>query len=238
MIGFMLRPMSQSSAQTSKPRWRTALVQGGAVAVLLLLASPFVLHAWRLGLRGLTEDLSGVSRAFEPEAWLSTPAIYAHMAGGAVVTALAPLQLLPSLRRRAPALHRWSGRLIAALAAVTAICGLAFIALRGTIGGPAMDAGFGLYGVLMLLAAAGTVRHALARDFVRHQEWALRLFVLAIGSWLYRLHYGLWHLATGGAASAPDFSGAFDRVQLVAFYAPYLLALEAWFALRRRRARL
>jgi hypothetical protein len=60
------------------------------------------------------------------------------------------------------------------------------------------------------------------------------MVVLALSSWLYRVHYGLWFLVTGGLGSEPDFSGLFDRVQVFAFYLPYLLALEIW--LRRTRA--
>jgi hypothetical protein len=60
--------------------------------------------------------------------------------------------------------------------------------------------------------------------------------VLAIGSWLYRMHYTLWYMTTGGLGSERDFSGPFDQIQLFAFYLPYLAALELWFRLRDRRA--
>ena len=59
-----------------------------------------------------------------------------------------------------------------------------------------------------------------------------RLFVLVLGSWLYRVHYGLWYLATDGLASTPEFTGTFDRVQNVAFYLPYLVLLEIWLRTR------
>lgn len=52
---------------------------------------------------------------------------------------------------------------VAALGA--AVGGLVFIFGRGTIGGPVMSVGFGLYGVLVIvaLAAAQTMRHACAK---------------------------------------------------------------------------
>ncbi|MEO0910923.1 MAG: DUF2306 domain-containing protein, partial [Pseudomonadota bacterium] len=65
-----------------------------------------------------------------------------------------------------------------------------------------------------------------------HREWALRLVVLALGSWLYRVHYGIWYLLTDGMYSEPDFSGAFDIIQTFAFYLPYLLLLEIWMRSR------
>lgn len=217
-----------SAAGTAR-RWGGAQwAQGGALALLLLLALPFALYSAEFGLRGFARDLSGETYLYRAGAWASNAALFAHMLGGAAITMLAPLQLIGPIRRRAPRLHRALGWAVAPAAIVTALGGLAFIALRGTIGGPHMDAGFALYGGLTLLAGAQTLRCALARDFEAHRRWGLRLIALALGSRLYRLHYGLWHLATGGLWSAPDFSGAFDKVQLVGFYLPYLAALELW----------
>ncbi len=200
----------------------------------VVLALPFVLHASSFGLRGLTTDLSVQSHLFSPGHPAATTAIFAHMLAGALITLLAPLQLLAPLRARFPAIHRWSGYTLFAGAIVAGLGGLAYIALRHTIGGPMMDFAFAGYGVCLLIAALQTVRLARARNFERHQEWGLRLFVLAIGSWLYRLQYQLWYLATGGLWMEPNFSGPFDQFQLFAFYVPYLIGLEIWFRLRRR----
>ena len=70
-----------------------------------------------------------------------------------------------------------------------------------------MDIGFGLYGALMVLAAIQTFRYARARSLSRHRTWALRLFALAIGSWLYRMDYGFWLLLGGGRATPMIFTG-------------------------------
>ena len=77
------------------------------------------------------------------------------------------------------------------------------------------------------------MRYARARNFQRHREWALRLFVLALGSWLFRVHYGLWFALTDGLGSTPDLTGPFDRIQVFAFFLPYLVWLE-WY-LRRKQ---
>ena len=89
-----------------------------------------------------------------------------------------------------------------------------------------MDVGFGLYGVLTAAAAVETYRHARARRLDNHRAWAMRLFALAIGSWLYRMEYG--HLK--------DFSGPFDQLMAFFFYVPNLLVVEA--LLRAPRASL
>jgi hypothetical protein len=207
-----------------------------AVVGVLVLALPFTLHALGLGWAGLLRDLWPDSR-FDPPGTPLSAAIFAHMLAGALITVLAPVQLLTGAHAPAPRLHRWTGRLLVAAALVTALGGLAWIAGQGTVGGPPMSAGFALYGALMALAAGQTLRFARARAWARHRAWALRLVVLALASWLYRVHYTLWYLATGGAASNADFTGAFDRVQVLAFFLPYLLALEMWLRRARRRAR-
>lgn len=228
--------MTALSQPPALPKARPRRWTGWAGVVLLLglvlLMSPFVRHAFVFGWNGLTTDLSGQERLYRLDAMASNGAIFVHMIGGAALTLMAPLQLIAPLRARLPGLHRWSGRGLVILGAITAVGGLAYIALRGTIGGWVMDLGFGLYGALVLVASAQVIRHARAGDRHAHRAWGLRFFWLAIGSWIYRVHYGLWYLATDGAGSAPDFSGMFDLVQTFAFYLPYLLLLEVY--LRRK----
>ena len=206
------------------------------VPILLLslafVAFPFARHAWEQGIDGLGGNVSRENRFFDPDAWFSSAALFFHMLTGGLLTAAVPLQLLPVVRRRFPALHRAAGYVLTSAALFAALGGLSYIAVRGTIGGPLMSFAFSLYGLLTLTAALQTVRFARERAYARHRRWALRLFVLAMGSWLYRVHYGFWFAATGGLASNDDFTGLFDQVTLFAFYLPYLVILEA--ILRRR----
>ena len=90
-----------------------------------------------------------------------------------------------------------------------------------------MDAGFGLYGVLMAATAVQTVRHARAGRLRRHRVWGLRLFALAVGSWLYRMEYGFWVLLFDGAGHTDTFTGPFDQVMAFFFYLPNLAVVEA-----------
>lgn len=120
----------------------------------------------------------------------------------------------------------------AALAA--GVGGLVFIAAKGTIGGRVADLDFGLYGVLMVLAAAQAWRHGYARRLEAHRAWALRLFALAIGSWLHHVDYGIWMLLTGGPGRRQGFTGPFDQVMAFFFSLPNLLVAE--LCLRARRS--
>jgi uncharacterized membrane protein len=156
----------------------------------------------------------------------ATVSIGAHFATGALLLLLAPLQLLGIVRERWPALHRWLGRVTVVAAALTGLAGLGFIVAQGTIGGAPMNVGFGLYGLLMTLAAVQTARFARARELERHRRWALRLYALIIGSWLYRMEYGFLFALARGAGHSRTFDAAIDVVMSFFFYVPNLLLVE------------
>lgn len=99
--------------------------------------------------------------------------------------------------------------------------------MKGTIGGTVMNIGFSLYGVLMLVAAIETYRHAVAGRMDKHRAWALCLYALAIGSWLYRMGYGFWLLLADGLGHTQTFHGPFHRVMTFFPYIPNLLVAEA-----------
>lgn len=170
---------------------------------------------------------------YAPHTPLALAAMSAHLATGSVILLLGPIQLMTAVRARWPWFHRWCGRIYVVTAGVAGIGGLGFIALRGTIGGARMNAGFGLYGFLMMLAAFETYRHARNRHFDVHRAWAIRLFALAIGSWLYRMDYGFWLIAAHGLGHRHDFHGPFDVVMAFFFYLPNLLLAEIFIRARQ-----
>jgi hypothetical protein len=169
---------------------------------------------------------------FVPGARIGTAGIAAHFAAGGLILLLGPIQLVGRIRRAAPAFHRWTGRLYVLAGFTAGLGGLAFILANGPIGGPAMAIGFGSYGALMVIASVQTYRHARARRLDRHRAWAIRLFALAIGSWLYRMDYGFWFLAAGGAGHTADYRGWFDYAMDVGFYLPNLVVAEAFIRAR------
>lgn len=169
------------------------------------------------------ESLPMLYEAHTPAA---TAGIALHFAAGGIVLALGSIQFISSLRTRHPRVHRWLGRVYVLAAFSTGIGGLIFIAVKGTIGGTMMNIGFGLYGVLTVLAAVMAYLHARARRLELHRAWAMRLFALAIGSWLYRMDYGFWFLLADGAGHQKNFSGPFDVVMNFFFYIPNLILVE------------
>lgn len=156
----------------------------------------------------------------------ATSGIGVHFATGGIILLLGSIQLIEAIRVRYAAFHRWVGRVYVASCLLAAIGGLMFIIAKGTIGGLVMDTGFALYGLLMLVCGVETYRHARARRMEKHRAWAIRLYALAIGSWLYRMDYGFWLLLADGVGHNNQFEGVFDRVMSFFFYIPNLLVAE------------
>lgn len=163
---------------------------------------------------------------YDPNNALATIGIGIHFIAGAIILLLGSIQLITRIRQRYPVFHRWVGRLYVMASLFAAIGGLVFIFIKGTIGGSVMDVGFGLYGILMFIAAIGTIKYARQKQFEKHRAWALRLFALAIGSWLYRMDYGFWFSLADGIGHTKDFHGPFDQFMSFFFYLPNLIVAE------------
>lgn len=161
-----------------------------------------------------------------------------HFAAGGLILLLGGLQLIESIRANYPRLHHWTGRFYIFVSLVAALGGLSFIAIRGTVGGLVMDIGFTGYGVLMFVAAVQTVRYAMKRELMAHQAWAWRLYALAIGSWLYRMDYGLWLILTDWIGHTQQFDGWFDNFMSFFFYLPNLLIVELMIRARDQASNL
>lgn len=166
----------------------------------------------------------------------ATAGIGLHFAAGAIILVLGSIQLIESIRTKYPVFHRWIGRIYVSSSLLTAIGGLIFIIVKGTIGGLVMNIGFFLYGLLMLIAGVKTYRNAAAGRINKHRAWALRLYALAIGSWLYRMDYGFWLQLTNGFGHLHNFEGPFDRVMSFFFFIPNLLVAEIFIRARNLKS--
>ncbi len=80
----------------------------------------------------------------------------------------------------------------------------------------------------MLAAGVLTPFHAMRGAFEHHRAWAIRLFALAIASWLYRIEYGLILTLNDYRGHTDDFRGWFDYLMAFGFYVPNLLIAEAF----------
>jgi hypothetical protein len=228
---------------------RPADLSGGALkasAIALVVATwissaifgAYIFAAYGGALRdGALERWNDVlPQLYRPTSPLAAIGIGIHFATGAILLLLGPIQLIGAVRRKAPAFHRWTGRIYVGAAFLAGAGGLTHILLKGTTGGMLMNVGFGIYGGLMVLSSVQAVRHAMARRIEQHRAWAIRLFALAVGSWLYRVEYGLWQGFMGEVGHTDAFDGWFDMIMIFFFYVPNLIIAELFIRARKDQA--
>lgn len=145
-----------------------------------------------------------------------------HVFVAAVVTFAGILQLVPTLRRRWPALHRWNGRLFLVTALVATLTGLYLEWFRGAHLNTASSISTTLNGVLILVFIALAWRYALARDFASHRRHALRAWLLVNGVWFLRIGIMFAGLALTPLGIEINYTGA---VFITVSYLSWLLPL-------------
>jgi len=147
-----------------------------------------------------------------------------HVLLAAFVTAAGVLQLLPVIRRKFPTFHRWNGRAYMAVAVFLAVGGILLVWVRGTRMNDWAALGTTLDGLLIIVTAAFTLRHALARRIDLHRRWAMRLYLVVNGVWFVRVAYMAWGIAAGGVGSHRTMDGPTDiLVPYLAFLVPLVL---------------
>ncbi len=232
-------PTTPTTPPPRHPKSTRALAwaSGAVLAVTWLSAAIFgayiLAHYVGAVARARLDDWnSELPRLYEPATILANLGVGVHFVAGGVLLLLGPLQLFARIRERTPAVHRFIGRVYVGAAIAAGSGGLTFIALKGTVGGAPMSIGFGGYGAAIVAAGAASLWNARARRFERHRAWSIRLFALAVGSWLYRMDYGFWQLFTHGLGHTATFDGPFDRFMDFFFYLPNLAVAELFIRAR------
>jgi hypothetical protein len=167
-----------------------------------------------------------LAHGYEAGATMGNAALAGHILFATVISIAGALQLIPGVRNRFPAFHRWNGRLFVLAAFTQASTGI-YLTLSGRrLVGDVTQHAVSVLGALLIMVCAGlALRYAMARDFTTHRRWALRLFLVASASWFFRLGFFLTLALFGPVGFDPTtFSGP-----LLTFwtFAQYLLPLGA-----------
>ncbi|WP_374524962.1 DUF2306 domain-containing protein [Sphingopyxis sp.] len=208
-----------ASFTPARPARRTDWLGRAAAFCFLSIAAGQLLFTAFILLFYYPSSLSG-----DFAAWNSKPLIKGFVAGdtggnlffavhvlmAAVITFGGLVQLVPAIRNRWPAVHRWNGRLYLLSAAMLALGGLWLTWGRGTWMNLTGAVGISLDALLILAFAMLAFRSARARRFAEHRRWALRLFAVASAVWFMRVGYMAWGIATGGAGIGQAMDGPFD----------------------------
>lgn len=171
---------------------------------------------------------------------IGNAALAIHLIIAFVVTIGGTLQLVPQIRRRAPAFHRWNGRLYILMAFITSIAALYMVWTRDTFGPDSLELSVSLNALLIMAFAAMTLRFAMARRFDVHHRWALRTFMVMSGVWFLRVMYACIGVVTQGKmlpGIENDMSGPADLVISCASFLLPLAVLEIYFWAGRSRER-
>lgn len=202
------RPGRRASGRTRKAAWIATTLLSVGVA---LVSYRYVLHV------GPVPANIAANRFVRP--W-----IVLHAGGAATALLLGPLQLLPQIRRRRPALHRWLGRAYVAGCAAGSLGGI--ILAAGTSAGPVAAAGFATLDLCWVVTTTlGTVAAVTGRH-AAHRRWMIRSIALTLGAVTLRLYVPLSQLL------GIDFLVAYRAISWLAWVPNALLA-----ELHLRRAR-
>ena len=159
----------------------------------------------------------------------------AHLLLAAVIMLGGALQLLPQVRRHAPRVHRWNGRIYLASAVLAALSGLYMLWWRGAVGDLPQHLGTSLNAVLVLVFAGLALKRVLQGDIAAHGRWALRLFLAVSGVWFFRVGLMCWLALNGGPAGFDPETFTGPALSILAF-AQYLLPLAVLEGYLRCRA--
>lgn len=163
-------------------------------------------------------------------------ALAVHLLVAAIVTIGGPLQLLPRMRALFPAFHRWNGRVYGLTVITGSLTGLYLLWTRPHGDGVLQHMGISINALLIVVAAAVSVWHAMAGRLADHRRWALRLFLLVSGSWFFRVELMFWIAANGGPVGfdPKTFTGpALTALGFLQYLLPLAL-LELYFMARER----
>lgn len=180
------------------------------------------------------ELISGIPIA-TANVWIANIGIGMHFIMGMILVLAWPILFSARIRARHAAVHRWTGRVYVTAGFLAGAGGLSYIFTHGAFT-PSASVAFAIWGVLMMACAVMAYVYARARRFDRHRAWAIRLFALVLGSWLFDVEYELWRELTGGMGYGADgISGPVFYAILYLFFVPNLLVAEFFIRNKHKR---
>jgi hypothetical protein len=165
--------------------------------------------------------------------WKGNLVVGMHVLLAAVLVIGGPLQLMPQIRSYFPRFHRWLGRTYVMTAIFVSLGGLIMIWTREGVGIDSRRVSISIQAIYIIGFALMAIRYARARQFGKHRNWALRLFMVVSGVWFFRVLLMFWLMVNGGPVGfdPKTFTGPFLTALSIFSYAiPIsLIILEMYF---------
>jgi uncharacterized membrane protein len=164
-------------------------------------------------------------------------ALMTHVLIAVLIMTAGALQIVPALRRRLPALHRWTGRGYMLSVILSSFAGLYLVWTRGAASRLSQHIAISLNAVIIVVCAILAWRAARVRDFARHRRWALRTYLAASGVFFFRLGVFFWLVVNQGPVGfdPETFSGPFLTALAFSVYVFVpLTVLQGYFIAQER----
>jgi hypothetical protein len=162
-------------------------------------------------------------------------ALFSHVIPAALLSVGGIIQLLPIVRRKFPAVHRWNGRMFLTLGFFGALSGLYLTWIRGARLSDIGSLGITLNGILIIVAVVFAWRFAKAKQFDSHMRWAIHAFILINGVWFFRLYLMAWYVANQGPnGNTAAIDGPMDIFLSYACYGIPMIIAECVFWAKRQ----
>lgn len=216
-------------------RWAGRAFYLAALVGLVVFGIYIVLRASGATFKNFDQwkDLVSGAPMHTPAEWIASVGIGMHYFMGTVLVLAWPILFSSKIRVRHRAVHRWTGRVYVTAGFFAGVGGLSFILAHHT--GTAPHTAFAIWGSVMMLSAVMAFVHARAKRFDAHRAWAIRLFAMVLGSWIFDLEYRAWEDLTGGIGMGKDGAGAFDYAINYLFFVPNLLVAEFFIRNQHKR---
>ncbi|HTB91691.1 MAG TPA: DUF2306 domain-containing protein [Candidatus Sulfotelmatobacter sp.] len=221
------------TALKAAARFWFAVALAGQFAFAFSIALFYGLTAMRGNFQAWNKILAN---GYEAGATMGNAALAGHILFATVISIAGAFQLIPRIRNRFPVFHRWNGRLFVLAAFTQSITGVYLTVSGRRLVGDVTQHVLSIFGaILIMFCAAVAVRYAMVRDFATHRRWALRLFLVASGSWFFRLGFFLTLVVFGPIGfDQTTFTGPLLTFWTLAQYLLPLGALELYFLAQDR----
>lgn len=230
--GFTSLPQAQRLLQRAATSWFVVAVAGQLIFSLYIT----LVYGGAL-LAGDTARWNHVMpRGYVPGDSVGNAALMTHVLIAVLIMMGGVMQLVPTVRRRVPAVHRWVGRCYMLSVILSSVAGLYLVWSRGAEARMSQHIAISLNALIIIVCATLAWRRARARDFRVHREWAIRTFLAASGVFFFRLGVFLWLMIHQRPVwfDGKTFSGPFLTVLAFAVYVVVPLAVLQLFFVAQR----
>ncbi|WP_063752399.1 DUF2306 domain-containing protein [Streptomyces natalensis] len=155
----------------------------------LAVAGYFVGQYATAGLQTLGAQRVGLANNYAHRALPIQIAFYLHIVFAGLALSVGPFQFVRAIRRRWPAIHRWTGRTYVVAIAFGSVAAfvMSFVSEAGLVG----FFGFGSLAVLWAWTTYRGYRAIRGHDVAEHRAWMIRSFALTFAAPTLRLWLGL-----------------------------------------------